>query len=51
MTPRLLKEAHLRRWCAWALTAAYAMYASLGPSRTGLHLDLFEQPGEMDIRR
>jgi len=43
---RLLKKAHLRRWCAWALAAAYAEYASLGPSRAALHLDFFEQPAE-----
>src|SRR5512134_2121005 len=42
---RLLKKAHLQRWPAWALVAAYLEYASLGPSRTALHLDLFEQPG------
>jgi hypothetical protein len=41
---RLLKKAHLRRWRAWALVAAYRKYASLGPSRSALHLDLFEQP-------
>jgi len=28
---RLLKTAHLRRWPAWALIAAYLEYASLGP--------------------
>ena len=43
---RLLKKAHLRRWRAWALVAAYRKYASLGPSRAALHLDLFEQPAE-----
>jgi len=36
---------------AWALAAAYLEYALThlrwvpGPSRTALHLDLFEQPG------
>ena len=43
---RLLKKAHLRRWRARALAAAYPEYASLGPSRAALHLDLFEQPAE-----
>ncbi len=43
---RLLKKAHLRRWCGRALVAAYLQYASLGPSRTALHLALFEQPGQ-----
>jgi hypothetical protein len=42
----LLKKAHLRRWRAWALVAAYLEYASLGPSLAALHLDLFEQPGQ-----
>jgi hypothetical protein len=37
---RLVKKAHLRRWRARALAAAYAEYASLGPSRAALHLDL-----------
>jgi hypothetical protein len=41
---RLLKRAHLRRWHAGALIAAYRKYASLGPARAALHLDLFEQP-------
>jgi hypothetical protein len=41
---RLLKKAHLRRWRARALAAAYLQYASLGPSLAALHLDLFEQP-------
>ncbi len=41
---RLLKKAHLLRWPARALAAAYLEYASLGPSRAVLHLDLFEQP-------
>jgi hypothetical protein len=47
MTPsgRLLKKAHLRRWRARALPAAYPVYASVGASRAALHLDLFEQPG------
>jgi len=53
-----MKKAHLRRWRARALVAAYLEYASLGPSRAALpfgkltvpsevegHLDLFEQPG------
>jgi hypothetical protein len=48
---RLLKKAHLRRWRARALAAAYAEYASDPPSvgtpasPAALHLDLFEQPG------
>ena len=42
---RLLKKAHLLRWPARALAAAYLEYASLGPSRAALHPDLFEQPG------
>ena len=42
----LLKKAHLRRWQARALAAAYPEYASLGPSHAALHLDLFEQPGQ-----
>jgi len=42
---RLLKKAHLRRWPARALVAAYLKYASLGPARAALHLDFFEQPG------
>ena len=46
---RLLKKAHLRRCRAWALAAAYAEYASLGPTRAALHLDLFEQPGEKRV--
>ena len=29
---RLLNKAHLLRWSAWALVAAYQPYASLGPS-------------------
>ena len=43
-TSRLLKKAHLRRWRARALPAAYPEYASFGASRAALHLDLFEQP-------
>ncbi len=43
---RLLKKAHLRRWRARALAAAYPEYASLGASRAALHLDLFEQPAQ-----
>jgi hypothetical protein len=35
------KKAHLRRWHAEALAAAYWQYASLGPARAALHLDLF----------
>jgi hypothetical protein len=46
---RLLKKAHLRRWLTRALVAAYLEYASLGPARAALHLDLFEQPGEKRI--
>ena len=38
------KTAHLLRWPARALVAAYLEYASLGPSRTALHLDRFERP-------
>jgi hypothetical protein len=45
----LLKNAHLRRWRAWALVAAYRKYASLGPSLAALHLGLFEQPGRKAI--
>ena len=40
-----LKKAHLRRWAAWALAAAYVQYASLGLTLAALHLSLFEQPG------
>jgi len=43
---RLLKKAHLQRWLARALAAAYRKYASLGPLRAALHLGLFEQPGK-----
>ena len=43
---RLLKKAHLPRWRACALAAAYPMYASLGASHAALHVDLFEQPGQ-----
>ena len=46
---RLLKKAHLLRWSAWTLVAAYEEYASLGPARPALHLDLFEQPGENEF--
>jgi hypothetical protein len=46
---RLLKKAHLRRWPARALAAAYLEYASLGPSRAALHLDLFEQPADKPV--
>ena len=42
----MLKTAHLQRWLAPALAAAYLQYASLGPSRAALHLDRFEQPAE-----
>ena len=45
----LLKKAHLRRWLTRALVAAYRKYASLGPLRTALHLDLFEQPGKKRV--
>jgi hypothetical protein len=41
---RLLKKAHLLRWPASALAAAYLQYASLGLWRAALHLGLFEQP-------
>ena len=41
-----LKRAHLRRWLARALAAAYRKYASLSPGGAAWHLDLFEQPGE-----
>jgi hypothetical protein len=44
-TPRrLLKKAHLLRWLAQALVAAYLEYASLGLTLAALHLSLFEQP-------
>jgi len=46
---RLLKKAHLRRWNAQALVAAYLEYASLGLSHSALHLDLFEQPGRKRV--
>jgi hypothetical protein len=42
---RLLKKAHLLRWNAQALAAAYLQYASLGLPHSALHLNLFEQPG------
>ena len=45
MNDRLLKKAHLLRWNARALAATYLQYVSLGPPRSALHLDLFEQPG------
>jgi hypothetical protein len=47
---RLLKKAHLLRWLARALAAAYRKYAWTHlrwvprPSLAALHLDLFEQP-------
>jgi len=41
----LLKKAHLLRWKAEALVAAYLEYASLGLAPSALHLGLFEQPG------
>jgi hypothetical protein len=40
-----MKKAHLLRWPASPLAAAYLQYASLGLQRAALHLDLFEQPG------
>jgi len=49
---RLLKKAHLQRWHARALAAAYLKYALTHlrwvprPSRSASHLDLFEQPAE-----
>ena len=43
---RLLKKAHLRRWPARVLVAAYPVYASLGLPHSALHLDLFEQPAK-----
>ena len=46
---RLLKKAHLQRWCARTLAAAYLEYASLGPARAALHLDPFEQPGRKRV--
>jgi hypothetical protein len=46
---RLLKKAHLLRWHAWALAAAYLEYASLSPARAALHLDFFEQPMNVSI--
>jgi len=39
-----MKKAHLLRWNAQALVAAYLEYASLGLPHSALHLDLFEQP-------
>ena len=42
---RLLKTAHLQRWPASPLAAAYFQYASLGRQRAALHLGPFEQPG------
>jgi hypothetical protein len=42
---RLLKEAHLRRWSASPLAAAYLQYASLGLRPSALHLSFFGQPG------
>jgi hypothetical protein len=36
----LLKKAHLPRWPARTLVAAYQKYASLGLSHAALHLDL-----------
>ena len=50
-TSRLLKKAHLLRWRAWALVAAYRKYASLGPSRSALHLGLFEQPEQRALQQ
>jgi hypothetical protein len=38
--------AHLRRWTAEALVAAYREYASLGLAPSAMHLDRFEQPAE-----
>jgi hypothetical protein len=46
-----LKTAHLRRWRARALAAAYLEYASLGPSLAALQLDRFEQPAEKRVFR
>ncbi len=49
-TARLLKKAHLLRWRASALAAAYQEYAWTHPrwipggSPSALHVDLFEQP-------
>ena len=42
----LLKKAHLLRWRARVLAAAYLEYASLDPSLAALHLDLLEQLAE-----
>jgi hypothetical protein len=42
---RPLKTAHLLRWAALALVAAYPQYASLGLAHPALHLDRFERPG------
>ncbi|MCX5735758.1 MAG: hypothetical protein NTW68_15745, partial [candidate division NC10 bacterium] len=50
-TNRPLKKAHLLRWHARALAAAYLEYASLGPARAALHLDLFEQPADGPDRK
>ena len=45
-----LKTAHLRRWPASPLAAAYLQYASLGLRHAALHLSLFEQPGESGLQ-
>ena len=33
----------------WVIAATYLEYVSLGLRRAALHLDLFEQPGEMGV--
>jgi hypothetical protein len=43
--------AHLPRWPASALAAAYLQYASLGRRPAAWHLDFFEQPeGKLSSR-
>ena len=55
MSNRLLKKAHVLRWRASALAAAYIEYAwtqlRRAPRlrRAALHLDLFEQPGRKRV--
>jgi len=46
----LLKTAHLQRWRARALAAAYLEYASLGPLHAALHLGPFEQAGGRPLK-
>jgi tRNA pseudouridine38-40 synthase len=49
VSTRWLKKAHLQRWRASALAAAYLEYASLGLRHAALHLDLFEPPEEYEL--